>query len=46
MALYGSVSPGYPTAFKNRLHNGAFNVWQRGTPVTGVGVDGKSTDRW
>lgn len=46
MAIYGTVSPGYPTSFKNRIHNGSFNVWQRSTPITGVGVDGRATDRW
>jgi hypothetical protein len=46
MALVGTINSGNNLSFKNRIHNGAFTVWQRGTPVTGVGVDGRSVDRY
>lgn len=45
MALVGTINSGNALSFKNRIHNGAFTVWQRGTPITGVGVDGRSVDR-
>jgi len=45
MSLFGTVSAGNSLSFKNRIHNGDFKIWQRGTPVTGVGVDGRSVDR-
>ena len=45
MALVGTINSGNNLNFKNRIQNGDFRIWQRGTPVTGVGVDGRSTDR-
>jgi hypothetical protein len=45
MALVGTINSGNALSFKNRIHNGAFTVWQRGTSITGVGVDGRSVDR-
>jgi hypothetical protein len=45
MALVGTINPGNYLTFKNRIQNGDFKIWQRGTPVTGVGVDGRSVDR-
>lgn len=46
MALVGTINSGNNLSFKNRIQNGDFKIWQRGTPVTGVGVDGRSTDRF
>jgi hypothetical protein len=45
MALVGTINSGNALSFKNRIQNGDFRIWQRGTPVTGVGVDGRSVDR-
>lgn len=33
MALYGSISSGFPTSGKNFIVNGNMNVWQRGTSL-------------
>lgn len=46
MALVGTIRPGNDLGFRNRIHNGEFAIWQRGTTITGVGVDGRSVDRW
>lgn len=46
MALIGTIRPGNDLGFRNRIHNGEFAIWQRGTTITGVGVDGRSVDRW
>lgn len=45
MALYGSVSPGFPLNFKNLVINGAFDHWQRATSANISGGYG-SADRW
>lgn len=32
--------------YRNLVHNGAFDIWQRGTSVASVGIDTYSVDRW
>jgi hypothetical protein len=46
MATGQTISTANTYGFKNRLLNGYFNVWQRGTTVTSVGIDTFGTDRW
>jgi hypothetical protein len=42
LAQYGSNNVGL--SFKNRIINGAMQIWQRGTPITTSG--GYTADRW
>jgi len=45
--LIGNINAGGGTGQnKNALINGSFNVAQRGTSVTGIGVDDYGLDRW
>jgi hypothetical protein len=44
--LAASGSPGTTTGFKNRLINGAMNIWQRGTSVTANSTVTWLADRW
>jgi len=49
MSLYGSVIPSDAqggTTFRNRLINGDFRVWQRGTSFSSIGTSTYSADRW
>lgn len=46
LATNQTISTANTYGFKNRLMNGYFNVWQRGTTVTSVGIDTFGTDRW
>ena len=39
-------SAGVSTAFKNRIINGAMNIWQRGTTSTTTGAGYYTADRW
>jgi hypothetical protein len=41
----GTLSAGNPITFKNRLINGNFNVWQRGTTFS-VTTNAYTADRW
>jgi hypothetical protein len=40
----GNISP--QTGFKNRIINGAMNIWQRGTTFTAIGTGLYTADRW
>jgi hypothetical protein len=42
----GTLSAGNPITFKNRLINGNFNVWQRGTTFSSVSAGTYTADRW
>jgi hypothetical protein len=42
----GSVSGGIPAGGRNRIINGGFDVWQRGTSFTNPAYDSFSADRW
>jgi hypothetical protein len=44
LAQYGANNVGL--SFKNRIINGGFDIWQRGTTVTGVGIDTFGPDRF
>jgi hypothetical protein len=46
MALFGTVSPGNPMGFKNRIMNGDFRIWQRGTSFSSVASGQYTADRW
>lgn len=41
-----SLGAGNASIMKNRIINGSFNVWQRGTSITSVGVDTYGPDRF
>lgn len=41
----GSVQSGASTSFKNRVHNGNFDVWQRGTSIAAT-TGAFTADRW
>lgn len=41
-----SLGAGNASSFKNRLINGNFYIWQRGTTVTSVGIDTFGPDRF
>jgi hypothetical protein len=42
----GTVSAGNPLTFKNKLINGNFDIWQRGTSFSSPGAGAYTTDRW
>ena len=49
--VYGSmncatVSSSTGLMFRNRLYNGNFQIWQRGTTFTGIGTNTYTADRW
>jgi hypothetical protein len=42
----GTLSAGNPLMFRNRLVNGNFNIWQRGTSFSSVSASTYTADRW
>jgi hypothetical protein len=44
--LYGVASPPNSMGFRNRLINGGFKIWQRGTSFTSTAAPAYVADRW
>lgn len=44
--VQGSLTSGNPLMFRNKIYNGNFQIWQRNTTFSGIGINTYTADRW